>query len=306
MRYHDPDVPQDFLMWEATSRDTIDFKKIYVDMTGDLIAGLMLSQIVFWYLPDRQGQSKLRVQREGRFWLAKARHEWWDECRITLEQVKRATKLLVEQKLVVTRRFKFAGAPTTHIRINWPIFMQRWNEIMESYLAPLEWSDSRQSNGVIPTNPIEDKPPINQREVRRSITETTNTDHRTKKTTETTTTPTGSETRDLAAEQAGGGVPIEETDIYLFLTEKCGIWETKARQLVEYNRVSLEPAAHWWAVLKGDDNIRNRAAVLVHHLESQEAPPDFTDQRQRHRFQQYVWEYTEEVEDAEEDEVLEE
>ena len=40
----------DFLKWEQSSRDTVDFKTVYVDMVGDLLAGLMLSQIVFWHL----------------------------------------------------------------------------------------------------------------------------------------------------------------------------------------------------------------------------------------------------------------
>jgi len=43
----------EFLSWELTTRDTIDFKKIYVDIAGDLIAGLLLSQIIYWHLPSK-------------------------------------------------------------------------------------------------------------------------------------------------------------------------------------------------------------------------------------------------------------
>jgi hypothetical protein len=63
MAQSDRTFPETFLAWEAASRDTIDFKKIYVDMADDLVAGLLLSQVVYWFLPDRNGNLKLRVRR---------------------------------------------------------------------------------------------------------------------------------------------------------------------------------------------------------------------------------------------------
>ena len=51
-----------FLAWRTNTRDTIDFKKIYVDMVGDLIAGLMLGRIIYWYLPDKE---ELCVKKTG-------------------------------------------------------------------------------------------------------------------------------------------------------------------------------------------------------------------------------------------------
>jgi hypothetical protein len=50
---------------------------IYVDMTGDLIAGLMLSQIIYWNLPAKDGTSRLRARHDGQLWLAKSREDWW-------------------------------------------------------------------------------------------------------------------------------------------------------------------------------------------------------------------------------------
>jgi hypothetical protein len=39
---------KEFIAHERASLDTIDFKRVYVDVTnGDLVAGLLLSQIVF-------------------------------------------------------------------------------------------------------------------------------------------------------------------------------------------------------------------------------------------------------------------
>ena len=116
-----------FLLWERGSRDTIDFKTIYVDMAGDLVAGLLLSQIVYWYLPSKEdGQSKLRVYKDGHYWIAKARKDWWDEIRISPKQVDRALDILEGKGIIVTALYKFNNAPTKHIRIDKEKFLAAW------------------------------------------------------------------------------------------------------------------------------------------------------------------------------------
>ena len=120
----------DFLAWEKASRDTIDVKRMYIDVTGDLMAGVLLSQIVFWHLPDKQGQSKLSVERDGHRWLAKAREDWWDECRIAPRQMDRLLPLLEGKGLVETRTWKFSGSPTTHIRLVWSALLPLLDEIV--------------------------------------------------------------------------------------------------------------------------------------------------------------------------------
>ncbi|MBA2452509.1 MAG: hypothetical protein H0V47_05025 [Chloroflexia bacterium] len=120
-----------FLAWEQTTHDTIDFKKIYVDMAGDLVSGLMLSQIVFWHLPNRQGESKLRVQRGGHLWIVRKRTDWWEDCRITPKQADRGLAILEERGLIVTELGKFNGAPMKHLRINEAGFIAIWEETLE-------------------------------------------------------------------------------------------------------------------------------------------------------------------------------
>ena len=109
---------KDFLLWEQTSRDTVDVKKIYIDIAGDLVAGVLLSQIIFWFLPNQEGKTKLRVEKEGELWLAKEREDWWDECRISVKQFDRAISLLQEKNLVEKRIFMFNSKPTVHLRLN--------------------------------------------------------------------------------------------------------------------------------------------------------------------------------------------
>jgi hypothetical protein len=119
-----------FLLWERATQDTLDLKKIYIDMADDLVAGIVLSQIVYWHLPSRNGNSKLRVQKDGYMWIAKGSNDWYPECRITKWQAPRALKLLEDKQLIITKLYKFNGAATTHIRINTPIFMSTWAQLV--------------------------------------------------------------------------------------------------------------------------------------------------------------------------------
>jgi hypothetical protein len=120
-----------FLLWEAKSRDTIDFKKVYVDIAGDLIAGLLLSQIIYWYLPDEHGKTKLRVQKDGHLWIAKARDNWWCEIRITAKQFDRASNILIDQRIITKDHFRFGGLRMVHIRLEYNRFMELWQAQLE-------------------------------------------------------------------------------------------------------------------------------------------------------------------------------
>jgi hypothetical protein len=117
---------EQFLLWERASRDTLEVKRIYVDMAGDLVAGLVLSQIVYWHLPNREGKARLRVQKHGQLWLAKGRAEWWHECRISPKQADRALNLLQSRGLIEVKLFKFGAAPTKHVRILREGFLNAW------------------------------------------------------------------------------------------------------------------------------------------------------------------------------------
>jgi len=115
---------QEFIAWEQVSRDTIDVKRCYVDIAGDLVAGILLSQIVYWHLPDKDGNDKLKVVKDGEKWLAKGREEWWEECRITPKQFDRACTLLESLGLIATDLKRFNGSPVKHVRICWEAFLR--------------------------------------------------------------------------------------------------------------------------------------------------------------------------------------
>lgn len=108
----------DLFKLEQFSRDSFRVKRTYIDICGDLVAGILLGQIVYWFMPNEHGKSKLRVWKDGELWLAKGRNDWWDEIRITAKQFDRAIKILEYKGFIETKKFKFNGAPTVHIKLN--------------------------------------------------------------------------------------------------------------------------------------------------------------------------------------------
>lgn len=123
---------KDFIQWERTTNDTIDVKRCYIDMTNDLIAGILLSQIVYWHLPNKKSQTKLRVIKRRRYWLVKDRKAWWQECRITPKQFDRAINILKEMKLVHIGFFRFNGLRTMHIALDEYAFVTQLNLVLYS------------------------------------------------------------------------------------------------------------------------------------------------------------------------------
>ncbi len=161
---------QSLLAIERFAEDAFRVKKTYVDMTGDLLSGILLGQIVYWHLPSKDGRSKLRVQKEGKLWLAKGRADWYDEIRITPKQFDRAIKVLVEKGFIETRLFKFDGSPMVHIHLH-P------EPVIDSVFP-------QRSKSILPKgeNPFYPKGEIHFDERLKTLTETT-----TKTTSETTT-----------------------------------------------------------------------------------------------------------------------
>jgi hypothetical protein len=99
------------------------FRREYVDITpGDILTALVLSQIVYWYLPSKEtGKPKLRVskQEDGKkvWWLAKSHVDWMTELGLTRKQISRSLQVLVEKGIIETKVYRFNGSPTVHIRL---------------------------------------------------------------------------------------------------------------------------------------------------------------------------------------------
>lgn len=108
---------------------------MYIDITGDLVCGTLLSQIMYWFSNGKNGKTKLRVFKDGHFWLAKQRGDWYDEVRITKRQYDHAIKELKKRNLVILAKYKFDSLPTIHIRPNYDIIndeIKKWKNIVRN------------------------------------------------------------------------------------------------------------------------------------------------------------------------------
>lgn len=85
-------LPENFLSWHSETRNSLDVKNIYVDMADNLIAGLVLSKIVSWYLPDKDGDQNKSIEINGVTWFVKEHDQWYAECRLTRSRVRRLKK----------------------------------------------------------------------------------------------------------------------------------------------------------------------------------------------------------------------
>jgi hypothetical protein len=121
---------QEFVKHEKASRDTIDTKRAYIMMAGDIAAGVLLSQIMYWHLPGNDTPTRLTVEHEGHLWLAKKRHDWWDEICMLPKQFDRTVKTLEKRHLVKTKLFRFDGSPTKHLRVIWDVFLEVYDAII--------------------------------------------------------------------------------------------------------------------------------------------------------------------------------
>lgn len=103
---------------------------LLIDLAGDLVTGTLLSQIIYWFRPDKAGHTKLRVEREGRLWLVKGRGEWWPEIRISTKQFDRSIGILRDRGLVEVKLFHFRRVPTLHIWLDLPAVVQGVKSIL--------------------------------------------------------------------------------------------------------------------------------------------------------------------------------
>ena len=106
-------------LWEADKAcAAMGIKKEYVRIAGDLAVGSLLSQIVYWHRPNKEGKSKLRVLIAGEYYVAKTAKDWMDECCMTESQIKRGIKVLKGKGLIEVQVKKFNGTPQYHIRLD--------------------------------------------------------------------------------------------------------------------------------------------------------------------------------------------
>ena len=158
----------------------------YIDITGDLIAGTLLSQIMYWFSESKNNDIRANIYKDGHYWIAKRREDWMQEIRISKKQYDCAIKKLTNEGigLVEVKKYHFNGVPITHIRpitenINKAV--AEWkNNLAQSFV---QGNDG--CNGSSPNGNMEIPQTGNSYSIYNNIynkTETTNRDYNTKTT----------------------------------------------------------------------------------------------------------------------------
>lgn len=124
---------------------------MYIDITGDLIQGTLLARIMYWFAPDKNKKSKVRIFKDGYFWIAKQRRDWWDEIRITERQYDKAISELKKKGFVELAKYKFDSMPTIHIRPNYDNIntaTEKWeNELRKTIIEEYHDELQKSKNG---------------------------------------------------------------------------------------------------------------------------------------------------------------
>jgi DnaD/phage-associated family protein len=117
---------------EQNSRRGVFVDLTYIDMAEDLNAGILLSQIIYWNSFDDFGNEKLRVNINGKMFLAKSKKDWYEEIRLSKKQLERSEKILKEKGIVKIEVKKFSGNPTNHYWLDWARFLELEDLILSS------------------------------------------------------------------------------------------------------------------------------------------------------------------------------
>lgn len=135
---------EEFLRWEATTRDVIDVKCIYIDIAEDIVTGVFLSQLLYWNTPDKKGNpTKTRISFHGKDWVVCKKSEWWDQCRLTQRQVDKSISILKKKNIIEVATKKFQGIPQLHIHLNFDTFYKKWQDILSIPNTPPKYKTYR-------------------------------------------------------------------------------------------------------------------------------------------------------------------
>lgn len=119
--------------WEAfetlvrtVKQDMISVPKTILAMVdGDYRSAVILWHIVWWHLPNEKGETKLRVSRGNRLWLAMPREDWHDFW-IHPTKADRVLAGLEEDGLIDRQVGRFNGRNTPLIALNRSAFARQY------------------------------------------------------------------------------------------------------------------------------------------------------------------------------------
>ncbi len=170
------------ILIEATGQaHFLGYPRIYVDLTGDVKAAIFLNQCVYW--------SDKGVRADG--YIFKSVKESVEELGLSVAEVKRIKKKLLQLGFIHTKVIRAYGAPTTHYLLDIPFLEKSIKQFCEK--QKMDISETKDSDLV---------------KIDKSITENT-TDNTTQNTTETSSVESlsllDSGKESLSSEEEGQG-----------------------------------------------------------------------------------------------------
>lgn len=131
------------------------YKHLYVDLCGgDLIAGILLSKIIYWFgTSPKNGQVRCKHVHHGRVCLVKQRTDWFDECRISPKQFDHARAILEKLGFISV---EIKNSPFHMMRNASFIFMneETFMNTLNAYLLEVEGENRESTFGEFGNLPL--------------------------------------------------------------------------------------------------------------------------------------------------------
>lgn len=132
LAYIPNDYARGYVASLSDSRKGVHVPLSFIDLcNGNLHDAMLFSQIMYWHEPSKEtGETRLKkLDDDGYLWLYKNHSDWYKECRIKTQTVRKCLERLKKSGLI---KYKLSGAEgnaTPHIRIDWDVFEQKMKEL---------------------------------------------------------------------------------------------------------------------------------------------------------------------------------
>lgn len=93
------------------------FKPAYARVAGDVAAGVVLSQVVYWFRPDAQGRPRTRAVYDGELWFSQSYAEWEASCALSQKQMTRVLRALEAQGILRLRTITHNNSPRVLVQL---------------------------------------------------------------------------------------------------------------------------------------------------------------------------------------------
>ncbi len=111
---------------DRASEGRISYRKDFVDLTGDVISAIVLTDLIYLHQPNKRNKRRFNAYSKGDIgWIARTLDQWSEKTRLTKRQIQYSIDKMVKQDIVIRENHRYMGLRTMHLRINEPVFGQK-------------------------------------------------------------------------------------------------------------------------------------------------------------------------------------